>query len=145
MSRRTVVRLVAALSLGAAATLAVPALPAVGSHSPPTFAHDVEILGPGTLVSRGAGVSVPVEVTCGEGGEVAFVDVRLTQRRGNRVSTGFGSTQVTCTGSPQTVDVLVTAQNGSFKKGPALAEAHLVACNPTTCQSDTDIEEIAVK
>lgn len=144
MSKRTVVRLVAAVALGAAASLALPALPAVGTHSA-LVPHDIEIAGPVTVVARGAGVIVPVEVTC-PSGSTGFVSVRVTERRGNRVSSGFGSTTVECTGSEQTVDVLVTADQGAFKKGTALAQASLTACQPFPgeCVGDTDVEEVSI-
>jgi hypothetical protein len=144
MSKRTVVRLVAAVALGAAATLALPALPAVGTHSA-LVPHDIEIAGPVTLVAKGAGVIVPVEVTC-PSGSTGFVDVRVTERRGNRVSSGFGGTTVACTGSEQTVEVLVTANQGAFKKGTALVQANLTACPPFPgeCVGDTDVEEISI-
>ncbi|MCA1704629.1 MAG: hypothetical protein LC808_15745, partial [Actinobacteria bacterium] len=64
----------------------------------------------------------------------------------NRVSSGFGSTTVECTGSTQTVDVLVTANQGAFKKGTALVQASLTACQPYPgeCTGDTDVEEISI-
>jgi hypothetical protein len=144
MSKRSLIRLVAAVALGAAASLALPALPAVGTHSP-LVPHDIEIAEPMTLVAKGAGVIVPVEVTC-PSGSTGFVSVRVTQRRGNRVSTGFGGTTVECTGATQTVEVLVTADQGAFKKGTALAEARLTACPafPGGCVEDTDFEEISI-
>lgn len=144
MSKRTVVRLGAAIALGAAGTLAIPALPAVGSHSA-ALPHVIEIGEPVTLAARGAGVVVPVEVTCPEGA-TGFVSVRVVERRGNRVSTGFGGTEVQCTGTAQTVDVLVTADQGAFKKGTALAEARLSACQPFpgACVDASDVEEISI-
>ena len=144
MSKRRVVRLGAALALGAGATLAIPALPAVGTHSAVT-PHTIEILGPATLVARGAAVAVPVEITC-PSGSTAFVTVGVTERRGNRVATGSGGTQVQCTGSAQTLNVVVTAGQGAFKKGTALAEASLSACDPDfgPCVNATDVEEISI-
>jgi hypothetical protein len=143
--RRTWVQILVAVGLGLGMTLAVPALPAVGTHSPPTFAHDVEVREPVRLVLKGAAIIVPVEVTCGPGG-TGFVSVEATQRRGSRVAVGFGDTQVACTGEPQVVDVLVSATNASFRKGDVLIEAHLFACSGVgPCQTDTDVEVARVR
>ena len=140
-------RAVAALALGGGLALASPALPAVGDHSPPTFApHDIELGDEATVIAKGAGVIVPVEVTC-EAGATGFVNVQITQARGRHVANGSGFTEVACEGTTQTVEVLVTAQSGAFKRGAALAEAHLAVCPEdffSPCQTDMDVEEISL-
>ena len=80
----------------------------------------------GTLVARGAGVELPVQVTCAAGfGEsrVSFGGM-LTQRAGNSTTSAsvFGNHTVTCTGSPQTIDLLVavTSPGAPLKPGPAV-------------------------
>ena len=141
------IRAVTALALGGGLALAAPALPAVGEHSAPTFApHDIEVGDEATVIAKGAGVIVPVEVTC-EAGATGFVSVQLTQARGRHVANGSGFTEVDCEGTTQTVDVVVTAQGGAFKRGPALAEAHLAVCPEdyfSPCQTDMDVEEISL-
>lgn len=140
-------RAVVALALGGGLALAGPTLPAVGDHSPPTFApHDIEVGDEATLIAKGAGVTVPVEVTC-EAGATGFVDVQISQARGRHVANGFGFTEVACEGTTQTVEVLVTAHGGAFKRGTALAEARLAVCShdfSAPCQTDVDVEEINV-
>ncbi len=139
-------RAVTALALGGGLALAAPALPAVGDHSPPTFApHDIEVGDEATVIAKGAGVIVPVEVTC-EAGRTGFVHVEITQARGRHVANGFGFTEVDCEGTTQTVNVVVTADGGAFKRGPALVRAHLGVCAEedffSPCDSDMDVEEI---
>lgn len=112
--------------------------------SPPSFLS-VELGGEATLVARGAAVLVPVEVVCPAGSEFASVSVQVTQRVGSRIASGFGGTgDLVCTGEPQTVEVLVQAQNMAFKKGPAVAEASLFACNEFGCEEVRDIETIRI-
>ncbi len=78
-----------------------------------------------TLVAKGAGVEVSVEVTCDETlgvSTVAFGGL-LTQRTGNSITNANLSVTetLTCTGLAQTLDFLVAANSPGkpFKKGPA--------------------------
>jgi hypothetical protein len=95
----------------------------------------------GRVVAKGAAVIVPVEVAC-EAGEHGFFDVRLTQARGRHVATGFGFEEVDCTGTTQVVEVLVSANDGAFKKGVAVAEASLFVCGEFSCDMVEDTEVI---
>jgi predicted aspartyl protease len=133
-------RVVAAIGLGGGLALAAPALPAVGDHSPSRILH-VEVGDEGRVVAKGAAVVVPVEVAC-EAGEHAFLDVHLTQARGRHVATGFRFENVDCTGTTQVVEVLVSANEGAFKKGVALARASLFVCDGFGCDEVEDTEEI---
>jgi hypothetical protein len=143
MSKRNVFRMFAALVVGGGLAFAVPALPAVGQVSPPAV-FSVEVGDEATLVARGAAVSVPVEVTCFPGSN-AFLSVRVTQRTGSRIASGFGDAQFTCTGEPQTVDVLVHAQGQAFKKGPAVVQATLSSCGFfPPCETATDTETVQI-
>ena len=139
-------RAVTALALGGGLALAGPALPAVGTHSHPSVAADIEVGDEATVIAKGAGVIVPVDVTC-EAGATGFVNVEITQSRGRHVANGFGFTEVACEGTTQTVEVLVTAQDGAFKRGSALVEAYLAVCPQdffSPCQTDRDVEEISL-
>jgi len=145
MSKRSTWRLLAAIAVGGGLAFSVPALPAVGQASPPGPVVSVGVGDPATLVAKGAAVSVPVDVTC-PAGSTGYLSVRVTERAGSRIASGFGSSSVVCTGAPQTVDVLVTGQGQAFKKGPAVAEASLSVCSYFYfCQfaSDTGTIQIA--
>jgi hypothetical protein len=80
-----------------------------------------------TLVAKGAAIDVDLTVTC-EAGTQGFVGVNATQRSGNIVMSGSGSTLFVCTGEPQPVTVRVLAQSGGapFRVGEAVVEAFLI-------------------
>jgi hypothetical protein len=123
----------------AAAALLGPAGPAVGQSSQPVQAQ-IEVDSPATLLAKGAGVNVLVTSECsGPAGSTASVFVSLTERAGSGVATGSGFTTIGCTGTNQTVLVVVTAgtaiagpggPSGSeaFKKGTAVADGQISAC-----------------
>ena len=143
MTKRHVLRLVAAIGVGGGLALATPVLPAVGQISPPSVLS-VEVGDEATLVARGAAVLVPIEVQC-PAGSTGFLSVRLTQRAGSRIASGSGSTSdFVCTGATQTVEVLVHAQDQAFKRGPAVAEASLFICGPFFCEQVIDTENIEI-
>lgn len=143
MTKRNVLRLLAAIAVGGGLAFAIPALPAVGQVSPPSVLS-VEVGDEATLVARGAAVLVPVEIRC-PAGSTGFLSVRVTQRAGSRIASGSGgTTDFVCTGATQTVDVLVHAQGQAFKKGPAVAEASLSVCGGFFCEFVTDTENIDI-
>ena len=144
MINRQLLRPLAAVALGAGLAFAAPALPAVGQLSPPTIVS-IDVGEEATLVAKGAAVLVPVEVVCPAGSMFASLSVQVTQRVGNRIASGFGVAEVVCTGGPQTVNVLVTAEGQAFKKGPAVAEVSLFACNQFGCRSVNEFEEIRIE
>jgi hypothetical protein len=82
-------------------------------------------LGPqAQLGPEGAFVTVPVTYHCDFFDGTISISVRVTQSRGNRIADGFGSTQGTCTSSPQTVLVQVESFTGvPYHQGKAVAEA----------------------
>ncbi len=97
-----------------------------------------------TLAAKGSAVILPVKVTCGPG-TTGWLSAQLTQRAGNRIAQGYGSTSdIVCDGTPQTVDLFITAQNQPFKKGPAVARAYFFFCDEFTCQSISKSEEITI-
>jgi hypothetical protein len=145
MSTRTWVSAVAAIGAGAALSIAGPAYssptPPVGDSSPPGAFLEVEIGDSGTLIAKGAGVVIPVDVTC-PAGSTGFLSVSVTQARGRFIANGFGGESLACTGSLQTILVTVNAQSGAFKRGTALVDAQLGSCN-FTCFAD-DSEEVSL-
>jgi hypothetical protein len=149
MSKRAWIRPLLAVGLGGALALAVPALPAVGVHSPPGVPHYIEI-GEADLLAKGAAVALTVEIVC-PAGSTAFVPVDVSQARGRHVARGFDFTTVACTGSLQEVELVVPAQTGAFKKGTALVEAFISACQggpfpepPSFCVSGQDTEQVTI-
>lgn len=130
----------------------------IGSATVASASHVVEVGDTATLLSKGAGLVVPVVVTCDPNqlppfpfppfppipGSSPSVSVQVTQRSGNRIAQGFGSTTVTCTGAPQTVNVQLAASQAPFKHGTALATATVFLCDSTGCHSASDTEEIRI-
>jgi hypothetical protein len=143
------------LLIGPLAALAASASILVGSATVASATHTVRLGGSATLVSKGAGVLVPVEVTCtGFGfppppfppfpGGSNTVTVQVNQRSGNRIAQGFGSASVVCDGTQHTVDVLVTASQAPFKHGTALATASMFLCDFSGCHPATDSHDITI-
>jgi hypothetical protein len=133
----------------------------IGSATVAGATHTVEVGDRATTVAKGAAVIVPVEVTCSVAPPPppfpfpippppppfpgSSVGVSVTQRSGNRIASGFGSANVVCDGTPQTVDVLVTASGAPFKNGSAVVTANMFQCDITGCHTATDTEEISVR
>jgi hypothetical protein len=144
MKRRRWLRLGAILALTSVAVVAVvigPVSTAVGFFSR-GLSLDVRVQSPATLVSRGAAISVPLEIVCTS--SQAEVDVHVTQRAGSAIAEGFAFKEVTCEGDLQHVDVTVFASGNAFKKGTAVAEAQIFGCFPRFCGSESDTAEIAI-
>ncbi len=141
------------LLIGPLAASAAMAALLVGSATAASATHTVEVDN-GTVLAKGAAVIVPVTVTCLPG-TTPFppfpgspsVGVSLTQRSGNRIAQGFGSASVVCDGTPQTVNVQLTASQAPFKNGTALATASMTQCDPMTfqCHTESDTEEIQLR
>lgn len=98
-----------------------------------------------TLVAKGAAVDVSVTVTC-EAGASGSVGTTITQRSGNTVMQGSGSTSFVCTGEPQTVTVRTVAEVGGppFKSGEAVAHAFANACGEFGCEFASTDETIRI-
>ena len=145
-AKLAVAALVAILA-GASFALFAPSGPAVAFSSGGLFL-DVQVESPAPLVSRGAAVDVPLEVTCNARPGTTDLFVSVSQKAGSGVAQGFGSTSVGCTGSGQQITVRVTASGGkTFKQGTAVASAEIFGCNAdfSTCGSETDSEVIDIK
>jgi hypothetical protein len=135
------IHLIPALALGIA-VLSIPTLA--------TAATTINVVDPATLVAKGAGAQVSVEVTCDTGdlGSQLFANVSLTQRVGNSTANGSGGSSgtINCDGRPQTVPILVSVFGGkAFKKGPALAQASVSVCHPDFCENAQAAEEIRLR
>ncbi len=142
--RTRVATTVVALLLGGLLALTATSGPAVAFFSGGLFL-DVQVESPAHLVAGGAGVLVPVEVTCNATGTV-FVQVTVTQKFGSGVAEGTGFTEVACTGAGEQITVLVRATGARvFKKGTAVVTAEIFGCNETTCGSETDTEVIQIQ
>jgi hypothetical protein len=131
---------------GAAALALGPVSAAVGQSSPPTSPIQVQVTAnsPATLVANGTEVDVSVTATCsGPDVDSAYVGVTLTEAVDGDIANGFGSTNVDCTGTSQTADIVVVAYTSSpvgtpttvpfqnFKKGPAIADTQIYGCDYT--------------
>ena len=133
-----------AVATGGGIAAVVPASPAVAFFSPPLFL-DVVVESPAHLVARGAGVQVPVEVTCNPG-VIADLSVSVTQNVNGRIARGFGFASVGCTGSHQRVLVTAVAQQGrAFTTGRALAQGFVSGCVPSVCGSERDERTIRIR
>lgn len=141
--------------IGPIAASAAIASMLIGSATVASATHVVELGDTATLLSKGAGLVVPVEVTCDPNQLPPFpfppfpspspsVTVQVTQRSGNRIAQGFGSAPLMCTGTPETVNVQLTPQQAPFKQGTALATATVFVCDSVGCHSASDTEEIRI-
>src|SRR5207247_7633546 len=95
-----------AIAGGLGLAFALPAGAAVSQVSPPVAA--VQVQSPGLLQGRGAAATVPVLVVCSPG-DTGFLSLTLTERVGSDIASGFGFTQLSCTGSFQIVNLTMTA------------------------------------
>jgi hypothetical protein len=91
----------------------------------------------GQLLAKGGGAKISATVTCtagATGGASAF----CSQRSGRSTAQGSGpSTDITCSGSPQTVDLSIFPSGGAaFKKGQAACFAEGDVCGPDGCDGD---------
>jgi hypothetical protein len=104
--------------------------------SPAVAASDVNIDG-ASLVARGAAVDVTYSFVCDPGSTISDSFVRLDQRSGRGVATGFGNPfqdPVPCTGETQTTTIRVFPENGrAFKTGIAAATVGQFICDPNIC------------
>jgi hypothetical protein len=132
-----------AIASGGLLALAIPASPALAFFSSPLLL-DVRVQSPATLVSRGAAISVPVEVTCA-GGRFASVDVTVVERVGSETARGSGFSDVTCDGHRRTIQITVFAQSDkAFRKGTGFAQANIFGCANSFCGNESDSRTISI-
>ena len=125
-------RVIRFVPLGVLAALVIPmTVLAADASIQPTSA---------TLVAKGAAVDVTVSFTCPAGdvlgGPFGFNGILLfVEQAVSKTSLATGSTPggngITCTGSPQSTDLIVpaTPPGPPFRTGPALVSASLFACD----------------
>jgi hypothetical protein len=142
--RKKAVAALLAVGTGGGLAATLPASPAVAYFSPPLFL-DVVVESPGRLIAGGAGVQVPVEVTC-NAGVVAEVDIRVTQNVNGRLAEGVGFAIVGCTGMHQQVLLTAVASgNRAFATGRALAAASVFGCTTGVCGFERDQRTIRLR
>jgi hypothetical protein len=114
-----------------------------------------------TLVAKGAGVDVSVQITCNPAigdNSLVFISGMLIQRTGNSTTDanvggmgGMGvSDTLNCNGSPQDLDVIatVTSPRKPFKQGPALISISASVFNTLSGQFDSGVfplQEIQIR
>ncbi len=121
------------------AAIVVPATTAVAYNSG-GLVLDVMVQSPGTLIAKGAAVSVPVAYTCSGASQYATLYVSVAQRvGGNASATGDASDrQLTCNGEIQNVAVEVLATGGeAFVRGDAYVRALINDCY-NVCGDEVD-------
>ena len=133
------------------AASAAIAIMLIGSATAASATHTVTLGESGALVAKGVAVVVPVTVTCAPSSfpgspwpGANSVNVQLSERSGKGIVQGFGSGNVVCDGTPQTVDVLVRASGAPFKSGTALATASVMVCDFSGCHQALATEEIRI-
>lgn len=130
---RRLVRILFVVALGTALATTALIPPAV-AQEPPTIT--ARLTGAATLVAKGSAVAVEVAYSCSPDTTSATIFVELTQRvSGGRLATGSGFTSaLVCDGTEHTTTVTVVADGElAFKKGDAVGQGDVDACNEFTC------------
>jgi hypothetical protein len=127
---------VAALATGVFIAFGLPAGADVSLQSESPSVASVTLGSTGVLSAHGAAVTVPVTVVC-QPGAYAFVYLTIYQRTGNDIAVGSEYVNVSCTGSPQTLEVVVNPYPKPFHPNVAYGSATLTQCL-FTCTSVTD-------
>jgi hypothetical protein len=141
-------RLIGVTFVVSAAAGLLPMSAAVAYISPPLVLLG-EAQSPAALVAKGAAVDVPVEYSCTANG--MYIGVTLTERVGNGIASGYGSTSVPCDSATHRVLVRVpaSASGKAFAKGSATASTSVDGCLLRNgiyhCGSDTVDRTIKLK
>ena len=115
----------------------------------PTVSIDLVIGDRGTLIGRGAVVTVPGEITCSFSGNFQFADglAGLTQVQGRTIMGAQGGVSLSaedCDGTPHGFEYTFFASEAPFRPGVAVISGsiNLCAVDPDTgqqvCTSDAD-------
>lgn len=124
-------------TLGCLAAMAFPA--AASAHLEEFLMGPEALLGP-----EGAAVTVPVTMRCTES-EFVFFGVEVVQKQGNkslvRGDGHSGQDLVQCTGTDQTFQIQVFAEDRAFKQGSAAAIGHVFGSD---FQGDVGPQEIRI-
>jgi hypothetical protein len=113
---------VLAVVAGAIFASVLPSSADVSAQSPSQ--HGLRIQSPAQQLARGAAVRVETLATC-PANWPGYISIRLTQRVGSDVATGYGYTNFVCTGGLQTVMVTVTAEQNAFRASTAYATGNI--------------------
>jgi hypothetical protein len=94
----------------------------------------------GRLLARGAGATVPMEITCGPlevDPRFTMADAELHQAVKHQIAHGFGFPEqpIICDGTPHpnTATIVADASGPPFRKGDAAAEVFVSVGNETQC------------
>ncbi len=139
MNRVGKVKAVAAgtvLAGSAAIAALLPTSPAVAFFSG-GLSLDISLGSPGTLVAKGAAVTIPVTYSCN--GPSAGISVQATEKTGHTTASGSGFEQVGCTGSRVTTLVTLQTNGTAFAKGTAAVWATINGCTAdfVTCGNES--------
>lgn len=129
---------VLAVVAGAIFASVLPSSADVSAQSPSQ--SGVRLQSPAERLARGAAVRVELLVTCPASGWASSIGVRLSQRVGSDVASGYGYTSFTCTGGLQSVSVTVQAEQNAFRASLAYASANLSGSGSNTVYDDREIE-----
>jgi hypothetical protein len=138
----------AALAVGAATAMIVPLQAAVAQSSPPDPYFNFSVGPQATILTKGAGLRVPVSVTCFPETFNFGMSIFVTQRvGGGRIASGsaFVDGSLNCDGFPHVVTTTLIANQNAFKTGTALSTADAFACTPLQCNSFQEQKEITIK
>jgi hypothetical protein len=142
------VSMLAAIGLGTALAIALPAGQAVGQQSPPQPSMEVVLPDQGTVTARGLILTIPLQITCAFPGTFNDSEIQVSVRQAQGLSIVEGRafanlSSTDCDGTPHTVNVTVQPENAPFRPGSAVASAFAFVCysDPATgfaCISDSD-------
>lgn len=133
---------VAALATGAFIALGLPAGADVSLQSESPGVASVTLGDTAVLGAKGAVLTVPVTVVC-QPGAYASLDVTVYQRVGNDIAAASDYMNVSCTGTPQTLEVVLNPYSKPFHKNVAYGSATLTQC-VFECVTSTDAHEIRI-
>jgi FlaG/FlaF family flagellin (archaellin) len=129
---------VLAVVAGAIFASVLPSSADVSAQSPSQAG--IRVQSPAERLARGAAVRVELLVTCPASTWQSSVSVRLSQRVGSGVATGYGYAGFTCTGGLQSVTVTVQAEQNAFRASVAYATGSLSGTGSNTVYDDREIE-----
>ncbi|MGI8555902.1 MAG: hypothetical protein ACR2LT_06055 [Pyrinomonadaceae bacterium] len=96
--------------------------------------------GTASYEANGAGVLVPVTVTCARGAQIEFGYLSLTQRLPNSSLVNHANGQAAsppCSGSPQRIYAVFSSDTGApLHVGSAVVQVEVYTCSPTSCFDD---------
>lgn len=122
------------IGLAAAVVCAAALIPVVTSASASADTIPAISVDSATIVAKGAAVQLTFTATCGAG-DAGSVTSTTTQTVGVHVAQGTTQTGFTCTGTPQQITALATANvsGAPFRPGNALIQASLADCPGANC------------